>query len=1021
MLRKSINIFTVLAFLLVSMGVALGQVRTFSGTVLDEKGDAFPGVFVVVDGTTNGTMTDDKGHFQINVSDGDKLSFSFIGYDGQTVEVKGQNNISVSMTPETKTLEESTVVAYGTQRKASIIGSISTISADDLKTPVANLSNALAGRMPGVVAMQTTSEPGSSSEFWIRGVGTFGANSTPLIIVDGVERDMDLVDVDDIASFSILKDATATALYGVRGANGIVIITTKRGSEQAPKVSFKAEYGLTQPIVVPKMANTEQWISFYNELYNDVGATSPITDEMRHMYLSGTNPDLYPSVDWTDVAFKDFAQTGKFNVSVTGGSKAVRYYVGGSYYTEGGIFNVADNLEYSPQINYNKFNFRSNVDVNITKSTTLNLSMSTQYTSKNSPAEDLSTIYSHVMYCTPIATPTIFSNGSLAVPMALSGVNPYNDINYSGYKRNSYVYVQSLASLTQDLSEFLTEGLKVNAKFSWDFNSGNNITRQRNPTYYYINSDVPYNEDGSLNLIARNDGKNYLTMTRSNSSGTVIYFESSVTYDRLFANAHRVGGLFLYSMRNRTNNVPSSYIYAFPYRNMGIAGRATYSFKDRYFGEFNFGYNGSENFAPGHRFGFFPSYALGYMISNEPFWANLKQYVGTLKIKGSYGTVGNDQIGGSRRFAYNTTMNTSASGGIFGPNAQNDMDGNGITTSEYGNPNVSWEEARKANVGIELGFLDDFTFTFDYFHDKREGIFIRRQSTPSIVGLTSTQYVNLGRMMNQGYDMSLKWDHSFSDDFYLGVNANYSFNRNRKLYDDMPDQIWKYQNLAGFAYNQQFGLVAEGLFESEEDIENWPTQKFSTVRPGDIKYKDINGDGVVDSYDQVAIGYTTVPEITYGLGVNTMFKNLDVSIFFSGVAHVTRIIHGQNLFGASSNIQYLGQIFSDVAENRWTLDNQDPDAKYPRLSMTKNTNNSQNSTYWLRDMSFLRLKTVEIGYTIPARITKKIGLDKARVYASGNNLLTFSKFKLWDPELDSDYGNAYPQMRTIVFGVDISF
>lgn len=1021
MFRKLLLSTCVITAFFLPARVLLAQNRVFSGTVLDDKGEPLAGAAALVKGTSRGTLSDVDGHFELSVSDAETIVFSFLGFEEQTVSVKGKNNVRITLVPVTNSLEEVTVVAYGTQRKASVIGSISTINADDLKTPVANISNALAGRMPGVVAMQTSAEPGSSSQFWIRGVGTFGANSTPLIIVDGVEREMDLVDVDDIASFSILKDATATALYGVRGANGIVIITTKRGSEQAPKVSFKMEYGMTQPIKVPKMADTAEWIDFYNELFVDAGADAPITQDIKDKYLSGTNQDLYPSVNWTDVIFKDFANTGKINVNVSGGSKTVRYFVGGSYYTEGGIFNVADNLDYSPQINYNKFNFRSNVDVNITKSTILNLSLSSQYTSRNSPSSDLSEIYSHVMYCTPVATPTIFSNGSLAVPQALSGVNPYNDLNNAGYKKTTYIYAQSLVSLTQDFSGIITEGLKANVKFSWDASNGNTLTRNRNATYYYINADTPYNDDGSLNLIARNDGNNYLTLSKSNSSGTVINFESSVNYDRQFGNAHRVGGLFLFSFRNRANNVPSNYIYAYPYRNIGIAGRATYSFKDRYFAEFNFGYNGSENFSPGHRFGFFPSGAVGYLISNEPFWDNLKDVVNILKIKASYGVVGNDQIGGSRRFAYNTTMNTSASGGVFGSNAQNNMSGSGITTGEYGNPNVEWEEVYKANTGIELTLFKKLSLTADYFHDRREGIFIQRQSTPSVVGMTSTQYVNLGRMMNQGVDFSLRWERDFSRDFYFSANANFSFNRNRKLYDDMPDQVWKYQNLAGFAYNQQFGLIAEGLFESEEDIANWPSQTFSNVRPGDIKYRDVNGDGVVNSYDMVAIGYTTVPEITYGLGLNAKFKGFDCNVFFSGVSHVSRIIHGQNLFGASDNILYLGQIFEDVANNRWTLENQNPSATYPRLSMSKNTNNQQDSTYWLRDMSFLRLKTVEFGYTVPGKLTKHAGLSTVRLYLSGNNLLTFSKFKLWDPELDSDYGNSYPQMRTIVLGANLNF
>lgn len=1019
--HQLLTVFISLGFFLTASLSALCQDLVVRGTVLDDSGLSLPGAGIMVQGTSRGVIADLDGNFEIAVSAGESLVFSFLGFEDKTVKVVNADNITVALEPVQNAIEEVTVVAYGTQRKASVIGSISTISADELKTPVANISNALAGRMPGMVAMQTSAEPGSSSKFWIRGVGTFGANSTPLIIVDGVERDMDLVDVDDISSFSILKDASATALYGVRGANGIIIITTKRGAEQAPKVSFRSEFGMTQPIQVPRMADTSEWIDFYNELFVDAGAAAPVSEETKQLYLSRNNMDLYPSVDWTDVVFKDYATTTKINVNVSGGSKKVRYYVGGSYYSEGGIFNVAQNLDYSPQINYDKFNFRSNVDVDFTKSTVLNISLSTQYTSRNSPACDLSEIYTHVMYTTPVAVPTVFSDGSLAVPQALSGQNPYNDLNNTGYKRNAYIYAQSLISLTQDFSDIITEGLRANVKFSWDASNGNVITRKRNATYYYINADVPYQDDGSLNLISRNHGTNYLSLSTSNSSSTIINFETSLNYDRLFNDAHRVGGLFLFNLRSRTNNIPSSYIYAYPYRNIGVAGRATYSYRDRYFSEFNFGYNGSENFAPSRRFGFFPSVAVGYMISNEPFWNSLKDSISMLKFKSSYGVVGNDQIGGSRRFAFNTTMNTGASGAVFGTSGQNDMSGLGITTGEFGNDSVAWEEVYKFNAGFEMEFLKGFSLTFDYFHDRREGIFIQRQSTPSVVGMTSTQYVNLGRMMNQGVDLSLKWSHEFSGGLYLGTYGNFTFNRNRKLYDDMPDQVWKYQNLAGFAYNQQFGLIAEGLFESEEEIAGWPAQMFSTVRPGDIKYRDVNGDGMVDSYDMVAIGYTTIPEITYGFGLNASWKGFDCNLFFSGVSHVTRIIHGQNLFGASDSIYYLGQIFQDVAQNRWTLSNQNPDSVYPRLSLTKNTNNQQNSTYWLRDMSFLRLKTVEIGYTLPERISEAARLSTVRFYVSGNNLLTLTGFKLWDPELDSDYGNAYPQMRTVVAGVNIGF
>jgi len=1001
-------LLSLIAGILMAIGL-YGQQRTLSGTVFDETGQPFQAVTVMVRNTTRGTMTDVDGKFDISVASDDVLVVCCMGYKEVQIAVGDKNNIRVKLEPDAVSIDETMIVAYGTQRKASIIGSISTVRTEDLQSPVGNLSSGLAGKLPGIVVMQRSGEPGQGADFHIRGVSSFGANTSPLVIVDGIERDMDLVDADDIASFSILKDATATALYGVRGANGIVIITTKRGSESAPKVSAKVEYGLTQPVQIPKMADTEQWLRFYNNLYMDASGANIFSDEIVAHYMSGDMPDLYPSVDWVNTIFKKIAQTGKFNVNVSGGGRRIRYFVAGSYYTEGGIFNVTENEDYNPQISFDKFSIRSNIDIDVTKSTVLNISMSTQETVRKSPASSLSDIYSDVMRATPIATPTRFSDGTLAAPYALSGVNPYNDLNSSGSYRSSGMYAQSLVSLTQDFSGIITEGLKANVKFSCDANNSNSITKRRNASLYYLNLDTPYNADGTPNYVARNDGTNYLTMTKSNSSSTVVNLEASVNYERNFAQAHRVGAMFLFSYRSRTNNVPSSYLYAFPYRNMGVAGRATYSYEDRYFGEFNFGYNGSENFAPGHRFGFFPSFALGYMISNERFWATIRPIVSNLKIKASWGKVGNDQIGGNRRYAYNTTMNTNATGATFGTNAQNHL--TGITTGDYGNPNVSWEEATKTNVGVELGLFDEVSLTFDYFHDLRKGIFIQRQSTPSVVGMTTTQYVNLGKMVNRGYELSANWLHRFSEDFTLSLKANYSFNRNRKLYDDKPDQVWKYQNEVGFAYNQQFGLIAEGLFESQEDIDNWPTQTFNTVRPGDIKYRDVNSDGVIDQYDMIPIGYTTLPEINYGFGLDLKYKKFDFGIFFSGVSNVTRIIKGSNLSGASSNIQFLGQIFSDVAENMWTLENPNANAIYPRLSMTQNTNNSQASTYWLRDMSFLRLKTLEVGYKF----------KKSRIYFSGNNVLTFAKFKLWDPELDANYGNAYPQMRTFVFGVNVNF
>lgn len=1012
---RKVLLIMVLSALSIFHAAASGPLREISGVVVDETKQGVPGTAVMVKGSSRGVITDLDGSFNIEVSDNDVLTISCLGYEDQDVKVAGQTKLYIELVSSANALNEVTVVAYGTQRKASVIGAISTVTADKLSSPVGNLSTSLAGKLAGVVSVQSSGEPGTSANFWIRGVNTFGANSTPLVLVDGIEREMDLVDVEDIASFSILKDATATALYGVRGANGIVLITTKRGSEQKPCVTFKAEYGITQPVKLPELADTRQWLNYYNELFVDKGNDPAISDYEYQMYLSGQDPDLYPSVDWINTIYKNLANTAKTNINVTGGGKNVRYYVGASYYFEDGIFNIDKNSFDSKdnQINYNKFSFRSNVDINITKSTILALSLSTQYNTKNTPASDLGSIYNYTMYATPIATPPVFSDGTLANPR--NGYNPYRMLNSQGYRKSTNIVAQSLISLTQDFSDIITEGLSASVKFSWDASNGNVLSRILDETFYYATG---RDQDGKIMYENWNEGTGYMSLSRSNTSWTTINLEAGINYERQIAYAHRVSGMFMYTLRSKQNNVPANYVYAFPYRNMGIAGRATYSYNDRYFAEFNFGYNGSENFAPGHRFGFFPSYALGYMPSNEDWWDGIKNVVTSMKIKASYGKIGNDQIGGSRRYAYNTTMNTSAAGFQFGNSAQNWR--GGITTGDQGNANVGWEEATKFNAGIELTLFDELEFQADYFYDLRDGIFIQRQSTPSIAGINVQPYVNLGRMMNRGVDMSAQYDHKFGE-LQFSARGNLTFNRNKKLYDDRPSQTWEYQNYVGYPYNQQFGLIAEGLFESEEEIATWPVQEFGLVRPGDIKYRDVNGDGVVNTYDKVPIGYTTIPEITYGFGLSMVWKGFDASVFFQGTDHVTRIIGGQNLYGASNEVIKLGQIFKDVAENRWSLNNQNPNAPYPRMSLNKVENNQQPSTYWQRDMSYLRLKNAEIGYTIPKKITQKCGMSAVRFYLQGVNLLNFSKFKLWDPELEASYGNVYPTMRTICFGVNLNF
>jgi len=989
------------------------QQTTVRGKVIEAgTNEPLPGVSILIENSTRGVTTDVDGTFEIRVNPSDKLVFSFIGMISQTINVQDKTFIDVTMYPMSSELDEVTVVAYGTQKKESVIGAITSVSVNEIKMPVGKISNNLAGQMAGIVSVQQSGEPGVGSNFWIRGVSTFGANSNPLILVDGIERSLDLVDYEDIETFSILKDATATAVYGVRGANGIVLITTKRGKESSkPLINAKVEYGVLSPVVMPKLSNTEQWIDYYNDIVYDNTGRLAFSDLERQKYLTGVDPDLYPSVDWMKTLFKDNTNNQRVSLNITGGGKNIVYYVSGSFYTENGIFNPEVSANYNPSMRYSRFNFRSNVDINLTSSTKLALGLSNQYETKNRLGTDLATMWSMALTTTPIATPTVFSDGTHAQPLV--GNNPYYALNSTGFSQDFWNTSQSLISLTQDFSEIITKGLSANLKFSWDAVNESTLDQRKHPATYYATG---RDEEGNLLLHKNSDGNDYLSLTRSNRGTRTTNLEASLTYENIFNEVHRVGGLFLFSMREHTNNFPGDYIAAFPYRNIGIAGRATYSYRDKYFIEGNFGYNGSENFAPNHRFGFFPSIAAGYLISNEKYFESLLPTIHLLKLKASYGEIGNDQIGGNRRFAYNSEM--AWSGGYhFGKTGK--WIG-GIATGYPGNPNVAWESSKKSNVGIELGLFNKLKLQVDYFTDMREGIYILQESVPSVVGININPYVNLGKMENRGWDSSLEYMQQFGD-WTLSGRANFTFNRNKKLYDDKPTPIWPYQEEINEPYGQHRGLIALGLFESEEDITNSPLQTFDNPVVGDIKYKDINGDGIIDDFDRVAIGYTSIPEINYGFGLSAGWKGFDLSLFFQGVDHVSRMISGGPIFGSGGSILVNGQIYADVAKNRWTLQNPDPNAKYPRLSMLDKSNNKQFSTYWLRDMSYIRLKNAEFGYTIPKNISGRMGLSSMRLYLQGINLLTFAKFKLWDPELDTGDGGTYPNMRTISVGLNINF
>lgn len=1015
--------------------------RTITGTVVTgDTNEPAVGATVYLRNSTTGTITDTDGKFSIAIEGlGGVLEFSYIGYKTQEVALVGQSNINVTLQPDNEVLDEVVVVGYGSQRKESVVGAISTLDVTKLIVPTSNLSTALAGQLSGIVAMSRSGEPGknSAADFYIRGVSSFTGNTSPLVLVDGVERDLDLVDTEDIASFSILKDASASAVYGVRGANGVILITTKKGAMGKPQVNVRTEFGFTQPTKKPKMVNSAQWAELYNEAYS----TNYYSAEDIEMYRSGADPDLYPNVDWFDTMFNNMAANQRVNLNITGGSDIVRYYVAGSFYNESSIYKNAGNIYgYDSSIRYNKFNFRANVDLNLTKSTVINLNLANIYEKSFGPGfgDTDSDIWSYLFMTSPNAFPVEYSDGRLSGPSTDSGYNPWNMLVHSGYREQFWNSAQSLIGVTQDIGALWEplKGLTANIKFSWDAWNTTLQRRSKSPTFYHARGRA---EDGSLIYDDENGdgiwepvhtGDETLSYGIGRSGTMTRYVEGSLTYNRLFGE-HRVGALFLYNHKIYTDTQAGSSSASLPYKDQGIAGRLTYAFRDTYFLEVNMGYNGSENFARGHRFGFFPAVALGWMMSSEKWFEPATKVIDMLKWKASYGKVGNDDIGGNRRWVYEPTIVT---GGSWYYGQSGNQGGSGIRVGEVENLEASWEEALKLNAGVEFSLFNKVRVQADYFREKRQGIFLKRAGLPAIVGVSTVPYVNIGETLNQGFDATVEYMHKVNDDLFITARGNFTFNRNKLINNDEPDWEYRYQNRIGKPFGsggstQPFGLIALGLFESEEEIANSPVQNFGEYRVGDIKYQDVNGDGIVDEQDAVAIGYTNLPEITYGFGATAQWKGWDFNLFFQGVARTSFFLSGSSIRSPfSTGNMERAAINEDVYGNVWMSTNtaeQNAGVTYPRLSAGSggagSTNNNRASTWWLRDGSFLRLKSMEIGYSLPQHILQKSFIKSLRFYISGNNLLCFSPFKLWDPEKGTSDGSGYPLNRTFSIGFNANF
>lgn len=999
------------------------QSLSVRGKVLDRDGKPLPGVAVYIPQTSYSATTDANGYYILDIPDTrGTVEFSCLGFKTQNHPIPPSLTLNVFLDEDTLEMEEAVVVGMGRQRRVSVIGAISSIDKTEMQIPQRNLTNALAGKVAGTVVVQRTGEPGvDNAEFWIRGISSLNS-SKPLVLVDGVERDMSDLAIEEIETISVLKDAAATAVYGVRAANGVVIVTTRRGIAQKPVIEVKLEGGVSNLTNMPKLIDGAN----YMRLANEAAGYQMFSQEQIDMTASRRDPFMYPNVDWFDTIFTKYSSNAQASVSVRGGGERARYYVTIAYINDNGNLKDNPDTDYSSNIHISRYNFRSNVDMTITPSTTLSLEIGANMTDAHQPAPITSTtsfaavsreLFSECYDQDPVSTP-------VRVPLGLddSGVmqwgwgagltaansNPAERLFASGYNKTYKSQIMSQILLKQDLS-MLTPGLTFTASFSYDANTTNVQSRRRYASRYAING---IGDDGNYILSQTNVGDEFLGYGYVFDGDRADELKAQFNYDRVFDDRHRVDAMAMYYQRNYITSTASTSIYALPYRKQGIAARVAYSFADRYFAEFNMGYNGSENFQKGHRFGFFPAGALGYVVSNEPWWG--VEFINHLKLRGSIGLVGSDVLAGNGRFAYLSTWSDGLGGHRFGPAATWFF---GTGEAQEGVSNLTWEKGLKKDIGLEIKlFGSRLSLDFDYFHERRWDILIQRSSMPAIAGLNSLPFANMGIMTNHGFEGTGELSLRFGE---VGTRlyGNFSFARNTILEnDEAPKDPWRMRT--GLPYGQCFGLVALGLFKDEAEIASSPQQKFGDVRPGDVKYLDYNEDGVVDFHDEVAIGYSSVPEVNYGFGAQFLWKGFDIGIFFRGQAHVTYYLGG-TFFPFSTGVG-KNNLF-EKALDRWSVENPNPDAFYPRLSATASTNNMQTSTRTIYDGSLLRLSDLEAGYTFKGGFLKKLGCQSVRIYLVGSNLLLFSPWKMWDPETGSRNGSNYPLARKVNIGARMTF
>lgn len=1016
--------------------------KRLTGKVLDFTKQPLPGATIAIVGSTRGVTTDLDGSFAIEVKSTDKLEIGFLGMETQVVEVGKQTNLVIILQEKVNELEEATVVAFAKQKKESVLASITTVKPTELKVPSSNLTTALAGRVAGLISYQRTGEPGQDdASFFVRGVTSLTYASGPLILIDGVEMsssDLARLQPDDIASFSIMKDATATALYGARGANGVILVTTKEGKEGAATITVRYETSISQPTKDVELADPITYMRLNNEavLTRDKIGLTPYSLEKIDNTIAGKNRMVYPATDWRDMLLKNTTVNHRVNFNLSGGGKVARYYIAGTFNQDNGILKVDKRNNFNNNINLKRYLLRSNVNISVTKTTEAIVRLHGTFDDYSGPLDGGSEIYKKILRTDPVLYPAYYTPDAENVNTRhiLFGnydkgqyLNPYADM-VKGYKEYSKSTMLAQFELKQNL-DFISEGLNIRGLFNTTRYSYFDVSRSYTPFYYYATGYDKYTDEHVLTCLNPTAGTDYLTYNPGTKEvNTITYLEAALNYDHTFADKHGVSGLLVFTMRNKLDGGASSLTQSLPHRNVGLSGRFTYNYNTRYFAEFNFGYNGSERFAKNERFGFFPSAGLGWIISNEAFYGkSLAKYINMLKLKATYGLVGNDQIGQSdHRFFYLSEVNMNNGsyatqwGDEYGYNV------NGISISKYPNDRITWEKSSKLNLGVEARLFDMIDLQADYYTEERKNILLERSFLPTSMGLMgSTPMSNLGIAKGSGIDVSVDIQKSINKDWWFSARANFTYATSEYTeYEDVDKRDVPWLLHTGQPVSQTWGYIAERLFVDDEEVRNSPVQ-FGEYGAGDIKYRDINGDGKITDDDRIPLGYPTEPEIIYGFGISTGYKNFDFSCFFQGLARESFWIDATKTApfidtDGDGNITSKNALLQVYANDYWSESNRNIYALWPRLSAQTNENNTKNSSWFMRDGSFMRLKSLEMGYSLPKNWLKKIAMKNCRFYLSGTNLLTFSKFKMWDPEMAGN-GLSYPTQRVYNAGVQVTF